>query len=311
MGNTGGDNRVEFGTRLDHAVWYETPTWGGFAFAALFSPGQNRAMNSDNIAAGESDCTGGNIPGSGGITPTTCSDGSFNDALSSSLTYSKGPLYIVAAYERHKRVNRSSDITGIYASGNDYSQTLAAHDVADEDAGKIGMQYVLPTKTTVSGIWETMHRYVPAELQFQNERQRRGTWFALSQQLTKQTSLHLGWAHAFRAPGDPGQHNDSVNPVPGGDPTQDFTAGAHADNRANLYTAALKYQFTRTIGVYADWALTANGPAAHYDLGAGGRGITTDCHDAFAAAGGMVASNPHCWTGTRLMGFSLGILWRY
>jgi len=25
MGNTGGDNRVEFGTRLDHSVWYESP----------------------------------------------------------------------------------------------------------------------------------------------------------------------------------------------------------------------------------------------------------------------------------------------
>src|SRR5579862_2884465 len=25
MGNTGGDNRVEFGTRVDHALWYESP----------------------------------------------------------------------------------------------------------------------------------------------------------------------------------------------------------------------------------------------------------------------------------------------
>ena len=58
MGNTGGDNRVEFATRLDHSIWFESPEWAGFKFVGLFSPGQNRASNSDNIAAGESDCTG-------------------------------------------------------------------------------------------------------------------------------------------------------------------------------------------------------------------------------------------------------------
>src|SRR6516164_3031447 len=30
MGNTGGDNRVEFGTRLDHSVWWQSPDWSGF-----------------------------------------------------------------------------------------------------------------------------------------------------------------------------------------------------------------------------------------------------------------------------------------
>jgi len=107
MGNTGGDNRVEFGTRLDHSIWYESPKRGGFVLDVLYSPGKNRADNSDNIAAGESDCTGGNVPGSGGITPVTCSDGSFSDAVSGSLSYSRDSLYITAAYERHMRVNRS------------------------------------------------------------------------------------------------------------------------------------------------------------------------------------------------------------
>jgi len=46
MGNTGGDNRVEFGTRLDHALWYESPKFGGgFQFNALFAPGQNRLQH--------------------------------------------------------------------------------------------------------------------------------------------------------------------------------------------------------------------------------------------------------------------------
>src|ERR1700730_14967470 len=42
MGNTGGDNRVEFDTRLDHSIWYESPTIGGFQWNGLFSPGTNR-----------------------------------------------------------------------------------------------------------------------------------------------------------------------------------------------------------------------------------------------------------------------------
>src|SRR5205823_5176328 len=43
IGNTGGDNRTEFGTRLDHAVWYESPNWSGLSFVALWAPGQNRS----------------------------------------------------------------------------------------------------------------------------------------------------------------------------------------------------------------------------------------------------------------------------
>ncbi len=311
MANTGGDNRVEFGTRLDHSILYESPNWSGFVIDALVSPGQNRADNNDNIAAGESDCTGGNIPGSGGITPLTCSDGSFGTATSASLSYTKGRLYVTGAYERHENVNRSSDITAMYASGNAYSQVLEAQDVSPEDAGKIAAMYTLPSKTTFGGIFETLHRYVPADLEFQNERQRLGTWFVASQQLSRNQSLHFGWAHAFRTPGDPGQHNDSNAVPPGGDPATDAVAGANANNSANLFTVAFKDQLSKNLLVYFDWALTANGPAAHYDLGAGGRAVTTDCHDAFAATGGLVGSNPHCWTGGQLMGISAGVNYKF
>jgi len=311
MGNTGGDNRVEFGTRLDHSIWYQSPNRHGFVLDALISPGQNRANNSDNIAAGESDCTGGNIPGSGGITPLTCSDGSFGLATSASLSYTRGPLYLTGAYERHQNVNRSSDITAIYASGNAVSVLLQGQDVAAEDAGKVGAMYTFRSKTTFGGVFETMHRYVPADLQFQNERQRLGTWFVASQKLGHNYSAHFGWAHAFRTPGDPGQHNDSSAVPPGGDPTTDATAGAHVDNTADLFTLALKNQLDKNLTAYVDWAFTDNGPAAHCDLGAGGRSVTTDCHDAFAATGGLVGSNPHCWTGGRLMGVSAGMDFKF
>jgi len=311
MGNTGGDNRVEFGTRLDHSIWYESPTWGGVNFVALFSPGQNRASNSDNLAAGESDCTGGNVPGSGGIYPVTCSDGSFSNAVSASVSYKKGPLFLTAAYERHMKVNRQSDITGLYSTCNETCQLLESQDVADEDAGKVAAQYRLASGTSFGGIFETMHRYVPADLEFQNERQRLGTWFFLDQKISKNTSLSFGWAHAFRTPGDPGQHNDSFNTPTGGIVGTDAVGGSNVNNQASLFSAALKYRASDSLGLYLGWGFTANSPFAHYDLGAGGRSVATDCHDASDAAGGLVGSNPHCWTGGQLAGASAGLNWKF
>lgn len=221
MGNTGGDNRVEFGTRLDHSIWYESPVYAGFKLTALFSPGQNRASNSDNIAAGESDCTGGNIPGSGGSLPIGCNDGAFSDAVSASLVYSWGPLTVVAAYENHRRVNRQSDLTGEYA---DPPARYYNEDVAAEDAAKIGAQYVLPTGTTISAIFEDLHRYVPGYLEFQNERQRMGGWLEIGQKLTEADTIYGGWAHAGRTPGDPGQHNTSLVVPPLGQPAMGWAA---------------------------------------------------------------------------------------
>src|SRR5438445_3120138 len=88
MGNTGGDNRAEFDTRLSHAMWYKSPKMGAFSFSALFAPGQNRASDNSNNASGEPDCTGGGGgqgSGIGAATPVNigpCNDGSFGDAFS-------------------------------------------------------------------------------------------------------------------------------------------------------------------------------------------------------------------------------------
>jgi predicted porin len=311
MGNTGGDNRVEFGTRLSHAIWYESPTFAGFQLNALFSPGQNRSDISDNIPAGEPDCAGGNIPGSGGTLPVACNDGAFSNAISANLSYTNGPFYATAAYERHFKVNRSSDISGNTVIASPLATDLFNKDVADEDAFKVGALYRFPTKTTVGAIFEDFHRYVPAELAFQNERQRLGTWFFVSQDLTAKDSIHFGWAHAFKTPGDPGQHNSGIlthDPGDGGG-----VAFASNDNQADMITASWKHKFTENLTWYAAAAATFNGPSAHYDLGAGGRGITTDCHDAFAADGGNAVgnSNPHCFTGTTIVGVSTGLQYRF
>jgi predicted porin len=318
MGNSGGDNRVEFGTRLDHSIWYESPSFAGFQWNLLFSPGQNRSDDSSNLAAGASDCAGGNIPGSGGtIIPgsngltgngtVACNDGAFSDVISTNLSYTNGPFYATAAYERHFKVNRQSDITGIFGTAlSSFQQQLFNDDVADEDAFKVGALYRFPTKTTIGGIFESLHRYVPADLAFQNERQRYGTWLFLSQELTDRDSIHFGWAHAFRTPGDPGQHNDATLPTPDG-----ASMVAPNNNQADMVTASYKHRFGENLTWYTAVAATFNGPSAHFDLGAGGRGVTTDCHDANGADGGNVFGNPHCFTGTTLVGVSTGLQWRF
>ena len=284
MGNSGGDNRVEFGTRMEHSIWYESPSWNGINFNALYSPGQNRADDSSNLAAGASDCAGGNIPGSGGL-PVACNDGSFSNAYSASIAYTLGSFYITGAYEMHRKVNRTSDLGAFDPA-----------DVADEHASKVGLQYTFPTRTTVSAIWEDLKRDVPSALAFQNERSRTGYWLALSQGITSKDSLHLGWAHANHTPGDPGAHN-----TPG---------GADPDNVANMYTLAWKHQMDKNMSVYANWAETVNHRDAHFDLGAGGRGVTTDCHDAAnpdATGFDPNGNAPHCFAGARLKGISIGM----
>lgn len=317
MGNTGGDNRVEFGTRLSHAIWYESPSINGFNFNFLYSPGQNRATNDDNLASGESDCAGGNDPTSGGNPLVTCSDGAFGDAFSANLAYTNGPLYVTGAYELHRGVNRQSDIAGMYgltpvigpqncsAIASAAGQALCTNDVANEWALKGGILYKFPSKTTVGFIFEHMQRDVSADLAFQNERTRNGTWLVVSQQLNEADSVHFGWAHAFKSPGDPGQHNTATIPTPDGGGTY-----APNNNQADMITAAWKHRYSENLIWYLTAAATFNGPSAHYDLGAGGRSVTTDCHDAFNASGGLT-SGPHCYAGTTLVGVSTGVQWRF
>jgi predicted porin len=333
MGNTGGDNRVEFGTRIDHSLWYESPKFGGmFSFDVLFSPGQNRTPDSIAQSSGSPDCNGGNEPGSGNL-PIACDDGGYDNAYSADLKFEAGPVYITAAYELHKSVNRNSDGVGannpyynyLLSLGNpatgvgvspllnwsafnafaaEYPQAAPfgtpeyANDVANESAFKVGVQYTFDFGLAVSGIYEYMKRDLPANLQFQNERQRNGLWFALSEDFSPKDNVSLGWAHAGRTPGDPGgQHNY--------DPTTN-------NNYANMYTAAWKHHFDKALYWYVDAADTVNSTNAHYDLGAGGRGVTTDCHDGTTQAFiDYSSAGPTTWGGCHEIGFSTGLNYKF
>jgi predicted porin len=267
MGNTGGDNRAEFDTRLSHAMWYESPKWSGASFSALWAPGQNRASDNSNNASGEPDCTGGGAP-------QVCNDGAFGDAYSVAGVFESGGLYGILAYELHRGANRVSD-EGTVPNG-----TVG---VADEAAMKVGIQYMFPTNTIVNVIFERMTRKAPvADL---NERQRNGSWLALTQKVTEKDDVNLGWARAGKTPGDPG-----TGPI---------------DNEANMYTVGYKHNFDKKSNWYAVYARQANHTGAHYDLGASGHGITTDCKD----GGNDALVGATCFTGTTLQAVSVG--WMY
>ena len=92
--------------------------------------------------------------------------------------------------------------------------------------------------------------------------------------------------------------------------TADGASYGPTQNQADMLTAAYKHKYTENLTWYTAVAATFNGPDAHYDLGAGGHGITTDCHDANAASGGAFA-DPHCYTGTTIVGVSTGVQWKF
>ena len=86
------------------------------------------------------------------------------------------------------------------------------------------------------------------------------------------------------------------------------------DNSANLLTAAIRHRFDRNFSVYAAWATMINHQYGHYDLGAGGRSVTTDCHDASNPDTTGFDPNgnaPHCWAGGHLIGLSVGMNYRF
>ncbi|HKW39322.1 MAG TPA: porin, partial [Burkholderiales bacterium] len=253
--------------------WYESPKWGGASFSALWSPGQNRSEDNSINASGEPDCTGGG----GGITkdgfPGPCGDGSFGNAYSVAGVYQTGPLYGTLAYELHRQVNRTGD-------------NVTEVGVGDEAAMKVGVQYMFPTNTVVNLVLERLTRHAP-NADF-NERQRNGSWLALTQKVGDKDEVNLGWAHAGKTPGQPGGGDSGVTTAPGS-----------VDNASNMYSLGYKHHFDKKSNWYAVYARQANKAGGHFDLGASGHGITTDCKD----AAGL------CFTGETLQAVSVG--WMY
>jgi hypothetical protein len=284
MGNTGGDNRTEFDSRLPHAIWYESPDVYGVRVDAIWSPGQNRFADNIGFAIGENVCAGGNAG--------PCNDGSFGDAYGFSAQWQGYGLKLVTAYEMHLKTNRTGD------AGQDTPAGTSLVGTANEFAWKFGAKYTFaPTGTTVAGIFEAMRRDdVPAF----NERQRNGFYFSALQKIGNDDDLMGGWAHARNTPGDPG-----AGPI---------------DNTADMFAFGYRHWFNRQTTVILSYAHMSNGPGAHYALGPGGHGVTWDCKDGggpstpTASVGpgiGLEGNGTGCFTGTRPQAFSIGMTYDF
>src|SRR5579862_1566618 len=335
MGNTGGDNRIEFGTRMDHVITYLSPSWSGFSFDASYTFGQNPDPYNNITPLGSADCSGSNSPGSGNLF-LNCDDGGFNYAYGGDLKFEMGGLYVVAAYELHAQVNRSSDGIG---SNNPFYNALPGvpdlcagpnsplldcatflayqaefpgaaafssppynpqYDTVNEYAYKFGGQYRFDFGLTLSYLYEELHRELGPALQFQNERQRNGQWAAIEYELPGGADrVAVGWAHAGASVGDPGgQHNYNPNGI--------------GKNEANMVTASYWHKFDKQLTWYLDFADTMNDGNAHYDIGAGSHGIKTDCHDATHTPFiDYTSAGPTTWGGCHPQGFSTGLNFKF
>jgi hypothetical protein len=79
-----------------------------------------------------------------------------------------------------------------------------------------------------------------------------------------------------------------------------------------MFTMAYRHQLDKQLYAYVDFADTVNHGNAHYDIGAGGRGLTTDCHDGtntvFIDNSG---TGPTTWGGCHLVGVSTGVNYKF
>ncbi len=258
IGNSGGDNRTEFDMRMPHSIWYNSPKVNGLSFSGLFSPGQNRSTGSGLYAQGEPDCSGGNTTNgvnSNGGAVASCTDGSFTSAYSLAVAYEAGALYVTGAYELHKSVNRIGD-----------EQIAGTIGIRDESAFKVGVQYAMPTHTTVSFIVERLKRdaITPAL----DERSHTATWLAVTQSLTPYDDLNFGWAHAGKTPGQPDQGVE--------DKYGNMAVPGSSSNGANLFSVGYKHRFLdKRATTYVTLSRLSNDYWGHYSLGAGGHGLPT------------------------------------
>ena len=300
MGNTGGDNRAEFDWRMNHAVWYESPIFNGFQFSALASPGQNYAKDNSDYAYGDYfQCNGASTRGSGSNFPNTggalpgniggngCTDGSYGNAYSASLTYKNGPFTALAAYELHEQVNRHGDdglepaLAGTALFGPvslaDGSQVFTG--THNEWAAKIGGGYRFKDgigDLQLNAYYEWIRREVsPMEQPF-NERSRDGVFASATQSIGK-WALSASYAHAFRTPGNPAMlsfNTAALAPLT-------TLQGNLFDDSASQYAIGARYYFSDWASWYVVASELTQGPGAHYCLGASGHGYQVCTRDQF------------------------------
>jgi predicted porin len=341
MGNTGGDNRVEFGTRMDHVAMYNSPDMNGFSFDVAWAFGQNPDVNSNVIPLGSVDCTGSNEPGSGNLA-LNCDDGGFNNAFSGDLKFEMGGLYLFGAYEIHTDVNRSSDGVGsnnpyyayLYGLGPnstvkcapgvlcssllDWSDFLSWE--AENPGEALAGSPEFNTAVDVVDEWAMKfggqyHFDFGLTVSYAYEDMHRDVPSYMEWQNERQrTGDWLALDYAFANGADRiavgWAHAGATPGDPGGQ--HNYAPAGVGDNEANTYSFSYWHKFDRQFSGYLEFAETANDINAHYDLGAGGAGIKIDCHDAthpleidYSSAG------PTTWGGCHPIGAGMGVRFQF
>src|SRR6266702_5454469 len=290
MGNTGGDLRAEFDWRAPHAVWDETPVWNGLQATVMVSPGQNTAKDNSNFALGDFNCPGTSPRGSGSGFPLTsapegCTDGSYGNLYSASLTYNQGPFTAVAAYELHEGTNRVGDeaVTPL-SNGGVLVVPPGAVGIANEWAAKVGAGYKFNDgigSLQLYAIYERMRRENTVAMF--DERSRDGYFVSATQTIGK-LDISASWAHANASPGSPGtgvNNNYPIAGVPVSAPAgaADFALNS-VDSSADQYALGVKYHLSPFVSWYLVGSYLRNGPGAHYCLGVSGHGYGVCGRDA-------------------------------
>jgi predicted porin len=290
MGNTGGDLRAEFDWRAAHAIWYESPVWNGFQATVMLSPGQNTAKDNSDFALGDFNCPATSSRGSGSGFPLTsapegCTDGSYGNLYSASLTYNQGPFTAVAAYELHEGTNRTGDeaVTPL-GNGGVLTVPTGAVGIANEWAAKFGAGYRFNDmigSLQLYGIYEIMRR--ENTVAAFNERSRDGYFLSATQTVDK-WDISASWAHANASPGSPGtgvNNNYPIAGVPVSAPAgaADFALNS-VDSSADQYALGVKYHLSPFVSWYLVGSYLRNGPGAHYCLGVSGHGYGVCGRDA-------------------------------
>ncbi|SFO36093.1 Outer membrane protein (porin) [Bradyrhizobium sp. Ghvi] len=287
MGNTGGDLRAEFDWRASHAIWYESPIWNGFQAAVMVSPGQNTARDNSDYALGDFNCPGTSSRGSGSGFPATsppqgCTDGSYGNLYSASLTYNQAGFTGIAAYELHEGTNRTGDEGAVLlTNGTTFTVPAGAVGIANEWAAKVGAGYKFNDMIgtlQLYGIYEVLRReHTVAAF---NERARDGYFLSATQTVDK-WDVSASWAHANASPGSPGTGTNNTYtvaaPAPAG--TADFALNT-VDSSADMYALGVKYHFSPFVSWYLVGSYLRNGPGAHYCLGVSGHGYGVCGRDA-------------------------------
>jgi predicted porin len=285
---------------MNHSIWYESPIFNGFQFSALISPGQNEAKDNSDYAYGDLfQCNGASARGSGSNFPNTggavagniggngCTDGSFGNAYSASLTYKNGPFSAIAAFELHEQVNRHGDDglepalagTPLFAPVflADGSQVLTG--THNEWAAKVGGGYHFNDglgDLQLNAYYEWIRREVTPAEQLFNERSRDAVFASATQRIDK-WALSASYAHAFKSPGNPAML--SVN-----DPVLAPLAtlqGNLFSNDASQYAIGARYYFSDWASWYIVGSALTQGAGAHYCLGASGHGYQICSRDQF------------------------------